>query len=195
MQSVSKASKRLKKAETLPPAVPRFEPFANPRVRLFAYAAVFLISFALRVASSGPHFFASYDPGYRNFEFYDSNYQARRTEMIVRQFPHVPFYDSYDYYPDNPRVPWPMGYNLLTATIVKPFDLLFHSRQVNETVLGLIPCAVDSVTQLLFLYLFASLLPFPTALMAALFSSLSFVNIEYAEVGYIDHHYFITFMT
>jgi hypothetical protein len=60
--------------------------------RRCAYVAVFLISFGLRVASSGPHFFASYDPGYRNFEFYDSNYQARRTEMIVRHYPNVPFY-------------------------------------------------------------------------------------------------------
>ena len=149
----------------------------------------------LRIASSAPHFFASYDPGYRNFEFYDSNYQARRTEMIVRNFPHVPFYDTYDYFPDNPRVPWPVGYNLLIATVVKPFDLLCHSRPVNETVLGLLPCFIDAATQLLFLYLFSSLLPFATALIAALFSSMSFVNIEYAEVGYIDHHYFITFMT
>lgn len=196
MVALSRKGRGRKKLEAPPPpAATQFQPFANPRARLFAYAAVFLISFALRVASSGPHFFASNDPGYRNFEFYDSNYQARRTEMIVRNFPHVPFYDTYDYYPDNLRVPWPMGYNLLIATIVKPFDLLFHSRPLNETVLGLIPCVVDSATQLLFLYLFASLLPFVTALIAALFSSLSFVNIEYAEVGYIDHHYFITFMT
>ena len=91
---MSKRSLRRKKAEKLPPAVAPFEPFANPRARFWAYVAVFLISFALRVASSGPHFFASYDPGYRNFEFYDSNYQARRTEMIVRHYPHVPFHDK-----------------------------------------------------------------------------------------------------
>ena len=171
------------------------EPFAGRRARAWAYATIFLFSFALRLASSGPHFFASHDPGYRNFEFYDSNYQARRTEMIVRDFPHVSFHDTYDYFPDNPRIPWPVGYNLLIATIVKPFDSIFHSRPVDETVLGLIPCVVDSATQVLFLYLFASLLPFTTASIAALFSSMSFVNIQYAEVGYIDHHYFITFMT
>ena len=34
-----------------------------------------LSDFALRVAYSGTHFFASYEPGYRNFEFYDSNYR------------------------------------------------------------------------------------------------------------------------
>src|SRR5207253_3147161 len=40
-----------KKAEKFPPSVARFDPFANRRARLFACAAVFLISFALRVAS------------------------------------------------------------------------------------------------------------------------------------------------
>jgi len=43
---LSKRSLPGKKAEKLPPAVARFEPFANPRERLGAYAAVFLISFA-----------------------------------------------------------------------------------------------------------------------------------------------------
>jgi len=75
-----------KKDKKVPPVATRFDPFASPRGRGWAYVAVFLISFALRVASSGPHFFASYDPGHRNFEFYDSNYQALLTATIVKPF-------------------------------------------------------------------------------------------------------------
>ncbi len=165
------------------------------RRRWMVAAGIFLLALSARIVSNASHFFRTIDPGSRNFEICDSCYQIRRTEMIIDNYPHVPFTDTYHYYPDNPTIPWPAGYNFFLATIAKPVQMFGGSRLAQETVIGLVPCLVDAVTVMLFLFLFARYAPFGVAVLAAFLLALSNQNVGYSEVGYVDHHYFITFLT
>ncbi len=156
--------------------------------------ALFLLAFGLRFSAGEPFFFASIDQGSRNFEVLDSCYHMRRAWMTVDDYPNVPFLDSYHYFPDNPTVPWPIGYTLFLATVAKPIDLVCDSPLAVETVVGILPCLIDGLTALLFLLFFCRFVPFQTAWLGALIYAGSFLNIAYSEAGYIDHHYFISFL-
>lgn len=156
--------------------------------------ALFLLAFGLRFFAGGPFFFASIDQGSRNFEVLDSCYHMRRASMTVDDYPKVPFFDTYHYYPDNPTVPWPIGYTLFLATVAKPIDLVCDSTLAVETVIGILPCLIDGLTALLFLLFFLRFVPFQAAWLGALIYAVSFLNIAYSEAGYIDHHYFISFL-
>lgn len=173
---------------SFPPRIP------SKKFRWLCYAALFALAAGVRVYSNASHFFARVDPGYRNFEINDSSYQIRRTEITMDHYPHVPFYDTYHYFPDLPAVPWPPGYNLFLATLAKPFDLISSSRLMRESVIGLIPCFMDALTVVLFFFLFSRYVSFSAAFMAAFLLALSTQNVGYSEAGYIDHHYFITFL-
>jgi len=164
------------------------------KVRILIYFALFLITFLVRFYSSDEFFLSPVDDEVRNFEVFDSCYHMRRVWMTLDDYPSTPFYDAYHYYPDNPTIPWPAGYTLFLATIAKPFDLIFDSTLVTETVVGVIPCIVDGVTVMLFFFFFSCYIPFYAASVSALLIALSFVNVAYAEAGYIDHHYFINFI-
>jgi asparagine N-glycosylation enzyme membrane subunit Stt3 len=157
---------------------------------------VFLLALAVRVMSGAGLFFMPATPGHRVFEVFDSTYQLRRVEMTLDHFPRVPFKDPLHYFPETPDVPWPPGYTLFLASVVK---LLTWggtaSALVRETVLGFIPPVVDALSVALFFLLFRRLFSMPVALLAGGLLALSSQNISYAELGYIDHHYFITFMT
>ena len=157
---------------------------------------MFVLAFVVRWLSGAGLFFMPAVPGHRVFEVFDSTYQLRRVEMTLDHYPRVPFTDPYHYFPDAPDVPWPPGYTLFLATVVKVATLGGRvSALARETVLGLIPPFVDALSTALFFLLFRRLFSMPVAILAAGLLALSSQNISYAEVGYIDHHYFITFLT
>jgi len=164
------------------------------RRKVFFCLGLFLLAFGLRFFAGATFFFTPIDPDSRNFEVLDSCYHMRRAWMTVDDYPNVPFYDSYHYYPDNPTVPWPIGYTLFLASVAKPVDLVLDSKLAVETVVGVVPCLIDALTALLLLLFFCRYVPFRAALLGALLYAVSFLNIAYSEAGYIDHHYFISFL-
>jgi asparagine N-glycosylation enzyme membrane subunit Stt3 len=176
------------------PVANSFSLFDQRKNRLLSYAGIFILALTVRILSGSGYFFADVDPGYRNFEINDSSYHIRRTEMIMDNYPQVPFFDSYHYYPDSPSVPWPAGYDLFLATLAKPVDWLGGSQLARETFIGLVPCVMDAITVALFLFVFSQFVPFSTALLASFLLSLGTQNVGYSEAGYVDHHYFITFL-
>ncbi|MBK8576658.1 MAG: glycosyltransferase family 39 protein [Elusimicrobia bacterium] len=159
-------------------------------------AGVFFLALVVRVVSGSGLFFMPAVPGHRVFEIFDSTYQLRRVEMTLAQYPRVPFTDPYHYFPDVPDVPWPPGYTLFLATVVKVLTLGGHGAAlVRETILGFIPSVIDALSTALFFLLFRRLFSLPVALLAGALLAFSSQNISYSELGYIDHHYFITFLT
>jgi asparagine N-glycosylation enzyme membrane subunit Stt3 len=164
------------------------------RIPFISYIALFLIAFCVRFFFSVDYFLEPVDAGARNFEVFDSCYHMRRVQMTLDDFPNVPFRDTYHYFPENPTIPWPAGYTLFLTCLAKPIDMIFQSTLVTETVVGILPCVIDALTVILFLFFFSRYIPFPTAWIAALLLALSLLNVSYARTGYIDHHYFINFL-
>lgn len=161
----------------------------------FSVPIMFLLALGVRVGSGAGLFFMPAVSGHRVFEVFDSTYQLRRVEKTLEDYPRVPFTDPFHYFPDTPDVPWPPGYTLFLATVVKVLAGGEASALVRETILGFVPCVVDALSVALFFLLFQRLFSFPVALLAGSLLALSSQNISYSELGYIDHHYFITFLT
>jgi asparagine N-glycosylation enzyme membrane subunit Stt3 len=154
---------------------------------------LFLLALAVRIISGAGLFFQPAHPDHRQFEIFDSTYHLTRVEKTLETFPFVPFKDPTHYYPDTPDVPWPPGYTLFLATVVKILPFV-NTSLARETVLGLVPPLIDALTVALFFLLFRRKVSWGVALLAGGLLALSYQNVAYSEIGYLDHHYFINFL-
>ncbi|MFN0117576.1 MAG: hypothetical protein ACKVQC_04690 [Elusimicrobiota bacterium] len=155
---------------------------------------LFLLALSARVFSSSSYFFQKIEPGFRNFEIFDSTYHMRRVEITLDQYPKVPFKDTYHYFPQTPDVPWPPGYTLFLATLALPLKVMGASPLTVQTFVGFMPCVFDSFSVLLFFFFILRYMSLRTAFIASLLYALSYQNVGYSELGYIDHHYFINLL-
>jgi hypothetical protein len=159
-----------------------------------AAGGLFLVALTTRIISGAGLFFQPVHPDHRQFEIFDSTYHLMRVEKTLDNYPSVPFKDPTHYYPDMPDVPWPPGYTLFLATAVK-FLPFVNTSLARETVLGLVPPLIDALTVALFFLLFRRKVSWGVALLAGGLLALSYQNVAYSEIGYLDHHYFINFLT
>lgn len=118
----------------------------------------------------------------------DAHYHARRTMLIVMNFPQIPAYDSYVSYPAGGYIIWPPGYDFVCASIC----FLFWGKNAPpkniEWVCSIFPIFWGLlsifVTYLICQHLFNS----TSALIASFFVALLPCNSWWSALGYNDHH-------
>lgn len=118
----------------------------------------------------------------------DSYFHMRRVLAAVRNYPWVPVFDAWSNHPEGALIDWPIGFDLVLASLCKVAELLGGDRYALEAVAVLFNPALG-VLVTLFVYAVARRVTSELgALLAAVLAAVLPVLAGYSNLGRVDHH-------
>lgn len=122
------------------------------------------------------------------FVGYDPYYHMRRIALIVADFPHYIFEDSYIYYPKGAWIGWFPLYDQIVASLSLIFGLGNPSLHTIETVGAFFPPVLGALTIFPIYYIAKETFDNKTGMLSAVILAITPAHIHVSQLGFTDHH-------
>jgi asparagine N-glycosylation enzyme membrane subunit Stt3 len=118
----------------------------------------------------------------------DSHFHMRRVELTLADFPRVPHFDAYANVPEGAQIDWPLGFDLVLATLCRLITWLSGGAIGTEAIAAMFNPALGVGVCVVAFLLGKQLLGPSAGLVAAGIAAVLPILTGYSNVGRVDHH-------